>query len=143
VITILKYLDRQLTKRERRTVIRYLRQYKNLEAIIYSKEMDLIPSRSSEFKETPVQESNEFHSQAEEYTMKKEELDNYKATKEKLDSVYNSIKPTQKLIWDEHFIIGRMDADIYYGHDITKRTYYKEKNELLLIVAECLGVGTK
>src|SRR5690625_1675077 len=66
VITILKYLDRQLTKRERRTVIRYLRQYKNLEAIIYSKEMDLIPSRSSEFKETPVQESNEFHSQAEE-----------------------------------------------------------------------------
>lgn len=59
-----------------------------------------------------------------------------------MDAVYCKAKPIHKLIWDEHFIEGRADSDIYYGNDITKRTYYREKNEIMLVVAEYLEIGT-
>lgn len=140
---MLIYLDRQLNKKERKTVIRYMKQYKNLNAIIESKKLDLIPSHTVTYEDKPSQPSNRFYSEAEEYTLKAVEIDEYELIKKKLDLAYESVKSIQKLIWDEHFIEGRMDADIYYGNDITKRTYYREKNELILVVAECLGIGTK
>ena len=140
---MLEYLNRQLSKKERKTVIRYMKQYKNLNAIIESKKLDLMPSHTVTYEEKPSQPSNQFYSEAEEYTEKAIEIDEYVIVKKKLDLAYESVKPIQKLIWDEHFINGRMDADVYYGNDITKRTYYREKNELILVVAECLGIGTK
>src|SRR5690625_4218024 len=139
----ISYLDKQLSKRDRRRVIRYMKQYNNMNAIIESRKLDLMPSITSTIKESAVQESNEFKSEAEEYTEKAMKLDELYIKKKKLDEVYKRAKPIHRLIWDEHFIDGRMDADIYYGNDITKRTYYREKNELILVVAECLGIGTK
>lgn len=140
---MLAYLSRQLTKKERRSVIRYMQQYNNMGAIIESKRLDLMPDRTSTIKENPVQESNIFRSEAEDYAIESLEIEEYENIKKKLDLAYDAVRPIQKLIWDEHFIIGRTDADVYYGNDITKRTYYREKNELILVVAECLGIGTK
>lgn len=139
---MLSYLNKQLTQKERKAVIRYMTQYKNLEAIIESKEMDLQPSHTVAYEERPSQGTNSFHSEAETYTINNDEITEYKHIKKKLDLAYDSIKPLQQLIWDERFIEGRMDADIHYGHNISKRTYYREKNELICVVAECLGFGT-
>src|SRR5690625_2644301 len=100
-----------------------------------------MPSRTSAIKENPVQESNKFRSEAETYAMESIKIDEYEAIKKLLDIAYESVKPIQKKIWDEHFIDGRKDTDVYYGNDISKRTYYKEKDELIRVVAECLRVG--
>ena len=138
---MLSYLKKQLSQKERKEVIRYMTQHKNLEAIIESRELDLQPSRTTHFDENPVQKSFTFNSEAETFAIKSEKIDEYKRVKRQLDLAYQSIKPIQKLIWDERFVEGRADADLYYGHNIPKRTYYREKNELISVVAECLGIG--
>ena len=111
-------------------------------AIIESKKIDADPNITSTVKGVSVQETNKFNSSTENTAMKLLEIDGMIKVKKKLDAVYERAKPIQRLIWDEHFIDGRMDADIYYGNDIMKRTYYREKNELINVVAECLGIGT-
>ena len=138
---MLAYLDNELTEKEKRRTIKYMKQYRTLDAIIKSKELDLLPSHTVEFKEKPSQASNQFYSEAEEYAIKSEEIDHYIRLKKVLDLAYESAKPLHKEIWDEHFIDGLPDMEVYYGRGISKRTYYKEKNELVKIVAECLRVA--
>jgi phosphoribosylanthranilate isomerase len=140
-MTELDYLKRNLTKKERRQIARYMSQYNNMSAIIESKRMDLMPSITSSIKLDAVQETNTNASEADKYLKKSMAIDDLVRAKNKLDEVYKRAKPLHKLIWDEHFIDGRRDSDIYYGEDITKRTYYREKNELMNVVAECLGIG--
>lgn len=137
---MLNYLDRQLTKKEKSKVARYMKQYNNMAAIIESRKLDAEPSITSSVKADAVQESNGFNSSTENSALKLAEANEMLVIKKKLDAVYHRAKPIHRLIWDEHFIDGRMDADIYYGNDITKRTYYREKNELINVVAECLGI---
>lgn len=139
---MLDYLTKELTKKERKETIKYMSQYNNLSAIIESKKLDLYPSNVTTIKDDPSTPSNQFYSETEETALKSLEIEEYELTKMKLDLVYESVKPIQKLIWDEHFIDGRTDSDTYYGHDITKRTYYREKEELIKVVAECLDIGT-
>lgn len=137
---MLEFLDRQLTKKEKSKVARYMKQYNNMAAIIESRKLDAEPSITSSVKADAVQESNGFNSSTENSALKLAEANEMLVIKKKLDAVYHRAKPIHRLIWDEHFIDGRMDADIYYGNDITKRTYYREKNELINVVAECLGI---
>lgn len=136
---MLTYLDKELTKKERKKVIRYMTQYRNLDAIIESKRMDLYPSQTTSYEEKPSQRSNAFHSEAEDFAIKKEEIDDLEHVKKKLDLAYQSVKPLQQMIWIERFVEGRNDTDVHYGHQIARKTYYREKAELINVVAECLG----
>ena len=117
-----------------------MQQYRNLSAIIESKIIDLNPSPTSTIKEDAVQESNHFRSAAEDYTFKSLEIDKLVRRKKKLDLAYESINDNQRMIWDEHFINRLKDVEVYTEplNKITKRNYYKEKDELIRIVAECL-----
>ncbi len=139
---MLSYLNKQLSKKERKSVIRYMTQYRNLDAIIRSKQMDLLPSHTVDYEEKPSQSVRNFHSEAETFAINVDEIEQYRRVKSRLDIVYESIKPLQRTIWNESFIDGRYDVDIQVDNDISKRTYYREKNELICIVAECLGFGT-
>lgn len=138
---MLAYLDNELTDKEKRRTIKYMKQYKTLDAIIQSKELELLPSHTVEFREKPTQRSNQFHSEAEEYAIKSEEVEHYKRVKRVLDIAYRSTKPLHQVIWNEHFIDDLADVEVFFGRGISKRTYYKEKNELIKIVAECLRVA--
>lgn len=120
-----------------------MKQYNNMTAIIESRKLDAQPNITSSVKSDAVQEANGFSSSTEDSAMKLLEADDMLIIKMKLDQVYHRAKPIHKLIWNDHFIDGRMDSDIYYGNDITKKTYYREKNELIAVVAECLGIGVK
>jgi hypothetical protein len=117
-------------------------QYRTLDAIIESKRMDLYPSHTANWDEKTNQSVRQFSSEAENFAIASDEIDDYVRVKRKLDLAYRSVKPVQKTIWEEHFIEGRNDTDVYYGHDINKRTYYREKGELIQVVAECLSIGT-
>lgn len=141
---MLSYLEQELNKKERRKVIKYMSQYRNLDAIIETKKMDLHPSLTASYDDMPKQSTRSFHSECEDYVINSEEIEEYEKVKRKLDLAYKSIKPTQRIIWDECFVDGRTDPDVYYGHDMSRRSFYREKGELLKIVAGCLGVnGTK
>lgn len=139
---MLDYLERNLNDAEKQEVSKYMSQYNNLDAIIKSKQLEAMPSKTSTIKDDPVQESSSNKTEADVYLAKSYEIDDLIKVKQKLDIVYERVKPLHKLIWDENFIGNQMDADIYYGNDITKKTYYAEKKELMVIVAECLGIGT-
>ena len=143
VSRLLSYLNRTLSKEEKKEVIKYMKQYNNISAIIEAKKLDSMPSITSSIKDVHVQESNAGGDRMDKYLDKMQEIDELLEVKKKLDVIYDKIKPIQKLIWDDNIINNFMDADLYYGHDITKRTYYREKNELLILVAECLEIGTK
>ena len=142
---MLDYLDKTLTKGQRKKVARCMTQYNNMDAIIRSKRSELHPSKTSTIKQDAVQESNNSPSEADVYLEKKLVVDDMVSIKRKLDIVYNKIKPLHKMIWDEHFINGVRDFEIYYDkrYELNKKSYYNEKNELMLVVAESLGIGTK
>lgn len=142
---VLAYLKREINSKERRSVIRYMTQYRTLDAIIESKRMDLFPSHTANWDEKPSQGVRVFSSEAEDYTISSVEIDEYVLVKKKLDLAYGSVKPAQKMIWDENFVEGRSDPDIYNDHKnkITRKVYYREKSELIQVVAECLSINTK
>lgn len=137
----LEYLERKLTKSEKRQVARYMSQYENMDAIIKARTVSLVSSKVSSIKEDPVQETNTNSSEQDKVLLK---MDDLIMAKKRLDMVYTRVKPLHKLIWDEHFIGGIPDFQIYYdpANDVTKKRYYQEKNELMNVVAECLGIGT-
>ncbi|MDQ0158980.1 hypothetical protein [Alkalibacillus salilacus] len=139
---MLDYLERNLTKAQRREVAQYMAQYNHLDAIIKAKQLEAMPSKTSTIKDEPVQESSSDQTEADVYLKKSFEIDELIKTKQKLDIVYNRVKPLHKLIWDEHFINGEADFKVYYDYDndFTKTTYYEEKKELMNIVAECLNI---
>ena len=142
---MLEYLDKTLTKGQRKKVARCMTQYNNMDAIIKSKKSELHPSKTSTIKQDAVQESNNSPSESDVYLEKKLVVDDMVSIKRKLDIVYNKIKPLHKMIWDEHFINGVRDFEIYYNdkNHLSKKSYYREKNELMLVVSESLGIGTK
>lgn len=111
---MLDYLERTLSKKDRRRVGEYMAQYNNMDAVIESKRIELMPSKVSAVKENPVQESGTNDSEADKYLRKSMVINQMIIDKKRLDIVYNRAKPLHKLIWDEHFVDGRMDADIYY-----------------------------
>ena len=59
---MLSYLEQELNKKERRKVIKYMSQYRNLDAIIETKKMDLHPSLTASYDDMPKQSTRSFHS---------------------------------------------------------------------------------
>lgn len=141
---LLAYLERNLTKVERRKVARYMSQLNNLESIINSKKMSLFPSKTSTIKPDSVQESNGNNSDSDKYITMRIEVDDLELAKRRMDEIYKNAKPLHKLIWDFHFIAGEPDFKIYYDPEngVSKKTYYREKTELMNVVAECLNIDT-
>lgn len=138
---MLGYLEKQLSKKERKEVVRYMSQYRNLDAIIRAKEMDLYPSRITSYEEKPSQSTRNFYSEAEAFAVKRDEIERYRKIKKRLDIAYESVKPLQREMWDLGFVDGMYDVDLQERLRLSKRTYYREKNELINVVAECLGIG--
>ena len=140
---MLIYLDKELTSKEKRKAIRYMKQYNKLDAIIKSKESTLLPSHTVSYEEKPSQSVREFSSEAEDYTIRSVEIDEYRNAKKILDIAYESSNYMQKIIWEKHFIDNVRDTDIYYEpeYKINRKRYYQEKRELINFVAECLRVG--
>ena len=138
---MLSYLDNELSHKEKRKTIKLMKQYKKLDAIIQSKEMQAYPSHAVEFREKIAQSSNQFYSETEDAALSLIDIDHYKQIKQVLDLAFHSVTPLQQEIWNEHFVDGLPDKEVYYGRSIARKTYYVEKSELIKIVAECLRVA--
>lgn len=133
------FISKPLTKDIRRKVEKLMRKHNHLEAIIESKKMDLETKMTINYESSESQRGNGFHSETERIALLKSEIDEYVTVKRKLDLIYQSLEPRQKTIWDQRYILGRFDSDVYNDLVIPDRTYYRLKKEIIALVAEAFG----
>ncbi len=135
----LAFLDTRLSKDVKRKTEKLMSSYKNIEAILESRKLDISPKMVVNYQASESQRGNQFHSETEKLALAKVDIDEYTRTKRKLDLVYYSLKPTQQSIWDQKFLMGRYDVDVYEDLGIPDRTYYRLKREMIAVVAEAFG----
>ncbi|MBU5214373.1 ArpU family phage packaging/lysis transcriptional regulator [Heyndrickxia oleronia] len=135
----LAFLNTNLSKETKRKTEKIMSRYKNLEAIIESKKLDLQPKMTVNYQASESQRGNQFYSETEKLALLEMEIEDYVIIKRKLDLVYDSLKPVQQKIWDERYILGRFDSDVYLDLEIPDRTYYRLKKEMIATVADALG----
>ena len=139
----LAFLDTRLSKDVKRKTEKLMSSYKNLEAIIESRKLDS-PKLVVNYQASESQRGNQFHSETESLAVGRIEVDEYVKTKRKLDLVYYSLKPVQQRIWDQRYLLGRFDVDVYTDLNLPHRTYYRLKREIVSVVADTFGFfGTK
>lgn len=136
----LAFLDIRLSKEVKRKTEKLMSSLKNLSAIIESRRIDAAAKMVVNYQPSESQRGNQFHSETERLALSKIETDEYVLTKKKLDLVYYSLKPIQQRIWDQKFLLGRYDVDVYTDLDIPDRTYYRLKREMIAVVAEAFGL---
>jgi ArpU family phage transcriptional regulator len=136
----LTLIDIKLTKDVKRKAEKLMSRYKMYEAIIESKKLDLEPKLSASYQGSESQRGNQFYSEPEKLALTEIELDEYTRTLRKLDLVYDSFRPIQQQIWEHRYLLDRMDIDVYNDLQITDRTYYRLKREMIAVVAEAFGI---
>ena len=135
----LAFLDTRMSKEVKRKTEKLMSSYKNIEAILESRKLDISPKMVVNYQASESQRGNQFHSETEKLALAKVDIDEYTRTKRKLDLVYYSLKPIQQSIWDQKFLMGRYDVDVYEDLGIPDRTYYRLKREMIAVVAEAFG----
>lgn len=137
----LALLDIKLTREVRRQAEKLMSRYRMYEAIIESRKMDLEPRVVVNYEGSESQRGNQFNSQTENLALTEIEIEEYTRTLKKLDLVYDSLKPKQQEIWQQRYILGRYDIDVYMDLNIPDRTYYRLKREMIAVVAEAFGLN--
>jgi ArpU family phage transcriptional regulator len=135
----LAFLDTRLSKEVKRKTEKLMSSYKNLGAIIESRRIDAVAKMVVNYTPSESQRGNQFHSETERLVLGKIETDEYVLTKKKLDLVYYSLKPVQQRIWDQRYLLGRYDVDVYTDLELPHRTYYRLKREIISVVADTFG----
>lgn len=136
----LSFLNTNLSKEVKRKAEKLMSRYKISDAIIESKKMDLEPRLTQNPEPSEIQRGNQFYSSVENAAMTEFEIEEYERTKRKLDLVFDSLKPTQQAIWEDRYIRGKRDGEVFYHLEITDKTYYRLKREMVAIVAEAFGL---
>lgn len=137
----LSFFITSISKDVRREAEKLMSRYKILDAIIESRKMDLEPKMTQGLEASESQRGNQFYSSTESVALARMELEDYERTKRKLKIVYESLKPVQQRIWDERYIVGRRDIDVYEDLHLTDKTYYALKKEIVVTVAEAFGLA--
>ena len=139
-MTQLAFLNTTLTKEVRRKAEKLMSKYRMLDAIIESRKLDLEPSMVVNYQPSESQRGNQFHSETERLALSEVEIEGLVRTKRKLSLIYDSLKPSQQKIWDERYVLGRQDADVYRELYMPDRTYYRLKREMIADVAEAFNL---
>lgn len=130
----------EISKEAKRDAEKLMSKYKVLDAIIESRKLDMGPNITQSFEPNESQSGNQFHSQTESLALRELEIDEYVRTKQKLTLVYDSLKPIQQKIWDERYILGRRDSDVYHDLFLSDNRYYSLKKDMIATVAEAFGL---
>ncbi|MGE6717847.1 ArpU family phage packaging/lysis transcriptional regulator [Peribacillus frigoritolerans] len=136
----LSFLNTNLSKEVKRKAEKLMSRYKILDAIIESKKMDLEPRLTQNPEPSEIQRGNQFYSSVENAAMTEFEIEEYERTKRKLNLVFESLKPMQQHIWEDRYIQGKRDVEVYNDLQVTDKTYYRSKREMVAIVAEAFGL---
>lgn len=136
----LTLIDINLTKEVKRQAEKLMSKYKMFSAIIESRKLDLEPKLVASYAGSESQRGNQFYSETEKLAETEIEIEEYTRTLRKLTLVYDALKPIQQQIWEQRYVLGRYDIDVYNDLEIPDRTYYRLKREMIANVAEALGL---
>ncbi|MFJ8071625.1 ArpU family phage packaging/lysis transcriptional regulator [Peribacillus sp. NPDC096447] len=136
----LSFLNTTISKEVKRKAEKLMSRYKILDAIIESKKMDLEPRLTQNPEPLEIQRGNQFYSSVENSAITEFEIEEYLRTKRKLHLVFESLKPLQQNIWENRYILGKRDVEVYNDLELTDKTYYRAKREMVAIVAEAFGL---
>lgn len=136
----LSFLNTSISKDVKRKAEKLMSRYKILDAIIESKKMDLEPRMTQNPEPSEIQRGNQFYSSVENSAITEFEIEEYLRTKRKLHLVFESLKPIQQHIWEDRYILGKRDVEVYNDLELTDKTYYRAKREMVAIVAEAFGL---
>jgi ArpU family phage transcriptional regulator len=136
----LSFLNTTISKEVKRKAEKLMSRYKILDAIIESKKMDLEPRLTQNPEPSESQRGNQFYSSVENSAITEFEIEEYLRTKRKLHLVFESLKPLQQHIWEARYILGKRDVEVYNDLELTDKTYYRAKREMVAIVAEAFGL---
>jgi ArpU family phage transcriptional regulator len=142
-MTQLAFWDVKISKETRRKAEKLMSMYKNIEAIIEAKRLDLNAKTTATYEPMEGGKTNAFHSETERLTLLKLQIEDYERIKRKLDYVFYSLKPIQQKIWEQRYLQGKYDVDVHNDLKIPPRTYYKLKKEMIAVVAEAFGLQNK
>nr|WP_267917334.1 ArpU family phage packaging/lysis transcriptional regulator [Lederbergia citrisecunda] len=136
----LAFFNTNLTKESRRKAEKLMSSYKNIEAIIESKKLDLEPRMTANYQASESQRGNQFHSETERLAIANQEIEEYVITRRKLSLVYESLKKEQQEIWEQRYIQGKYDTDVYSDMGLNEKRYYRLKGEMIAVVADALNL---
>lgn len=139
-MTQLSFMHLHVSKESKRKAEKLMARYKVLDAIIESKQMDLEPSVTQNYNVSESQRVDSVSSPTEQLAAAHIELAEYTRMKRKLELVYDSLKPIQQRIWEQRYMMGCNDSEVYNDLNMNDRTYYRLKREMILIVAEAFGL---
>lgn len=133
--------EEKLSTQIRRKAEQILSSYRNLDAIIKIMQMDLPGIKltaSYELKEgsSGGGVSNTIESNYIRQEEIEERLKHKQDLKTKLDEIHNSLSDRQRDIWELRYTKGWFDEVVYGQLNVSKRQYYREKNNIISLVAE-------
>ncbi|MCK1982215.1 MULTISPECIES: ArpU family phage packaging/lysis transcriptional regulator [Peribacillus] len=137
----LSFLNTSISKEAKRQAEKLMSRYKILDALIESRKLDLEPRMTQNPEPSEIQRGNQFHSSVEDAAITEFEIEEYVRTKRKLNLVYDSLKLIQQHIWEDRYILGKRDVEVYNDLDITDRTYYRLKREMINVVANVFNLN--
>jgi ArpU family phage transcriptional regulator len=133
----LAFIDRHLSGQSSKKVEKLLSSYRNMEAIIESMEKDIPEQKTTvSYQLRESQNTSQPTSQVENIVLIKLRINEKKIIKAKLDRIYESLRPRQQDIWEKRYILGYYDDDVIDDIGISRRQYYREKDNLKRVVAE-------
>lgn len=140
--------NKQVKKKSeaRKKAEKLMSQYHMIDAIIESKRIDVESYKLTQnFDVSEAQRTNAFHSEAERLGIIAAELTQYENTKKQLTSVFNALKPVQRVIWQRRYLDEEKDSNIidevsvsYYCHE---KKYYRMKKEMIEAVIKALSLN--
>jgi ArpU family phage transcriptional regulator len=134
----LAFLNTNLNKEVKRRAEKIMSKYRNLEAIIESKQLKT-NKMTINYEASESQRGNGFHSQTEDLALERLEIQDYLLAKKKLDILYKSLKPIQQEIWEKRYILGQYDTQVYLDLGLPHRSYYRLKREMIAVIADGMG----
>jgi len=137
----LAFFDMNVPRKAKRQAEKYMRNYRMLEAIIESKKLELETTMTTNYAPSESQRGNQFHSETERITYVRMEIEEYKRVKRQLDLVYKALRPKQRELWEERYIMERTDTSIYTEWYMSERAYYRLKLDMIAKVADALGLN--
>ncbi|WP_258831462.1 hypothetical protein [Peribacillus frigoritolerans] len=136
----LSFLNTSISKEAKKDAEKLMSRYKILDAIIESRKLDLEPRLTQNPEPSEIQRDNQFYSSTEANVLAELEIEEYVRTKRKLNLIYDSLKPIQQRIWEDRYLMGRRDSDVYNDLYLTDNKYYSLKRDMIVTVAEAFGL---
>lgn len=134
----LDFTNVNVKKKEKKQAEKYMSNYFNLEGIINAKKLNIETKMTTNYQASESQRTNGFSSEVERIAAIKIQIQEYTLLKGQLDSLWNGLSETHRFIWEQRFIKGKSDTEIYEDLNMSRKTYYQEKPKLIaMVVAAC------